>query len=110
MKNQQKKVQLSDLATKQDVKMLKNDIKDLKDSDSLQNFQINSLVHTFKEFRKEFDDFKEEVIKNLDWLVGAFKKFDEEHTILTQRNIETTDRLDNHETRITVLEKNQSSN
>ncbi len=50
-------------------------------------------------------EFKESVLKTLDWLVGAFKKFDEEHTILAGRYGEINMKIENHESRIGLLEK-----
>lgn len=39
---------------------------------------------TVEQFKNEFIEFKNYVTKTLDWLVGAFKKFDEEYTIATE--------------------------
>jgi len=44
-----------------------------------------SLSKDLLDFKKEMVEFKERTSKTLDWLVGAFKKFDEEHTILYAR-------------------------
>lgn len=41
----------------------------------------------------------------LDWLVNAYKKFEEEHMILTSKYTSVQHRLDNHEERLIVLEK-----
>ena|SRR3989338_8610643 len=97
-------------ATKRDVETIVEKIVDkktlpIRQDVSMLNFRVSSLEDKFKEFQKEFSDFKDRVLTNLDWLVGAFKKFDEEHTILSQRYIDMGDKLDNHETRIKILEK-----
>ena len=65
---------------------------------------IKFELQPIKEFRKEFNDFKERVSVALDQLLAGFKKFDEEHTILSGRYSEVNEKLDNHEARISVLE------
>mgnify|MGYP001619617854 CR=1 FL=1 len=67
-----------------------------------------SLVQSVDNLSKELSEFKERTNKTLDWLVGAFKKFDEEHTILTLRYSTIGKTIDNHEIRITTLEKKPS--
>jgi len=49
--------------------------------------------------------FRFEVMKTLDWLVGAFKRFDEEHSILAGNYSNVTDQLDDHGQRIDKLEQ-----
>ena len=46
-----------------------------------------------------------EMKNTLDWLVGAYKKFEEEHMILTSKYTAVQHRLDKHEDRLVVLEK-----
>ena len=53
---------------------------------------------------KDYYEFKDQVLKTLDWLVGAFKKFDEEHTVLTDSHSNIQQKVDTHEKRITLLE------
>ena len=68
----------------------------------------NSVLHLSKElsdFKNEMREFRDQTYKTLDWLVGAFKKFDEEHTILSARYSTINKTIDNHENRITSLEK-----
>lgn len=48
---------------------------------------------------------QEEMRNTLDWLVGAYKKFEEEHMILTSKYTSVQHRLDNHEDRLVKLEK-----
>jgi len=93
--------------TKEDFK------KDLKLSEIRLDGKIDRIMKyiDFKlepigEFKAEFTDFKESVLKTLDWLVGAFKKFDEELTIIAHRDIKFEDKLENHEIRIKNLETN----
>ena len=64
-----------------------------------------SLSKDLLEFKKEMVDFRNRTDKALDWLVGAFKKFDEEHIILSARYSTINKIIDNHENRITSLEK-----
>ena len=56
-------------------------------------------------FKEEFSEFKSSVFKSLDWLVSAFKKFEEEHLVLSEQNKRTSGKLDNHEKRIFSLEQ-----
>lgn len=49
--------------------------------------------------------FRFEVMKTLDWLVGAFKRFDEEHSVLAGNYSNVTDQLDSHDKRIDKLEQ-----
>ncbi len=52
-----------------------------------------------------FDEFKNKVLTNLDWLTGKYKKFEEEHTVLTEQNSRNINELGNHEKRIFSLEQ-----
>lgn len=54
---------------------------------------------------KGFDDFKDKVFINLDWLTGKYKKLDEEHVVLSEQNKRTNGKLNNHEKRIFSLEQ-----
>ena len=65
---------------------------------------IQLLSKELREFKKEMREFREQTNKTLDWLVGAFKKFDEEHTVLTARYLTVNKTIDNHEERIKALE------
>lgn len=80
--------------------------KDLKSTENFLNYRIDLLEKKVDDFKKEFSDFKDSVLKSLDWLVHAFKKFDEELMIITHRNIKIEDKIENHETRIKNLERN----
>ena len=64
-----------------------------------------SLSKDLLEFKKEMVDFRNRTDKALDSLVGTFKKFDEEHIILSARYSTINKIIDNHENRITSLEK-----
>lgn len=66
---------------------------------------IDFKLEPIEEFRKEFTDFKERVLKTLDWLVGTYQKFDEEHTVSSEQYSRMTDKVENHEKRIATLEQ-----
>lgn len=68
-------------------------------------YEINKLHKRIDDFQEEFHEFKDTVLQTLDWLVGEFKNFRDELQILTSRYPDIHDRLDNHEIRITKLEK-----
>ena len=51
------------------------------------------------------DERLDKIMRLLDWLVGQYKKFDQEHVVLSEQSRRMTDQLENHETRIASLEK-----
>lgn len=71
---------------------------------------IDHRLEPFEEMRKDFYSFKDQVLTSLDWLMGAFKKFDEEHTVLTANYTKVQKRLDNHEERLYVMETGEKYN
>ncbi|OGK18672.1 hypothetical protein A3G67_02270 [Candidatus Roizmanbacteria bacterium RIFCSPLOWO2_12_FULL_40_12] len=98
------------MLTKTDFTNLRNEFatkKDLKKfvTNTEFRYEINRLDKRIDDFHKEFVEFKDTVLQTLDWLVGAFKDFKDELQILTSRYPDIHDRLDNHEIRITKLEK-----
>ena len=66
---------------------------------------IKVLSKELADFKREMMEFKEHMYKTLDFLVGSYKKFDEEHTILSARYSTVNKTIDNHEDRIISLEK-----
>jgi predicted nucleic acid-binding Zn-ribbon protein len=96
-----------DFATKKELKGEIDRANEYTDKLFLNLYEaIKTLSNELTEFKNEMKEFKEQTNKNLDWLVGAFKKFDEEHTILSARYSSINKTIDNHENRITSLEKN----
>ena len=79
--------------------------KELKSSENYLNYKIDTMENKLDKFKEEFSSFKDSALKSLDWLVGAFTKFEEEHTILTEQNKRINGKLDNHEGRIFSLER-----
>ena len=51
--------------------------------DAFQKY-LEFRLDPIEQAQKDNEKFKQSVLKSLDWLVGAFKKFDEEHTILSE--------------------------
>lgn len=98
-----KKVFVSKNDLKKEVSRLDKRIDGLK-------IYIDYRLEPFEEMRKDFYSFKDQVLKTLDWLVGAFKKFDEEHTILSGQYSEVQIKIENHETRIGIIEKKNPAN
>ncbi|MFA5770746.1 MAG: hypothetical protein WC894_04610 [Patescibacteria group bacterium] len=78
--------------------------KEIRSSENYLNYKIDTLEKKVDDFKAEFTGFKDSVLKSLDWLVGAFTKFEEEHTVLTEQNGRANGKLDNHEARISDLE------
>ncbi len=96
------------MITDTDVRKLKTLFatkQDLKSTENYLNYKIESLEKKTEDFKKEFTEFKDSVLKSLDWLVGAFTKFSEDHTVLTEQNGRLHKKLDNHEDRIISLEQ-----
>lgn len=89
-------------ATKADLKKLELN---LKGTENFLNYKINTLEKKVDFFKEEFKEFKDSVLKSLDWLVGAFTKFNEEHTVLSEQNKRTNIKLENHGKRIFTLEQ-----
>ncbi len=57
-----------------------------------------------EQMAEEFLKYKSFMLDKLDWLVGKYKKFDEEYTIISGKSIDISKTLEDHETRITTLE------
>lgn len=79
--------------------------KELKSTENYLDYKIETARKESEQFIKEFHDFKDSVLKSLDWLVGAFKKFDEEHTVASEQFTRLDDKVGNHEKRIMTLEQ-----
>lgn len=73
-------------------------------TDRILNY-VNHELEPLKKMSEEFYGFKNGIYDKLDWLIGAFNKFNEKHTTLTEQNSRFDDRLTNHESRLQVLEK-----
>lgn len=96
------KKELNLFATKKDLVETENKLN--KRIDRLSK-EIDFKLEPLMEFKEEFSGFKSSVLKTLDWLVGAFTKFNEDHTVLTEQNGRAHKKLDNHENRIISLEQ-----
>ncbi|MEK7495554.1 MAG: hypothetical protein AAB788_02525 [Patescibacteria group bacterium] len=86
--------------------------KDLNETESRLNTRIDRMtkyvnfeLEPVDDFKKEFKDFKDKIFDKLDWLIGKYNKFEEEHTVLTEQNKRSNSKLDNHEKRIFSLEQ-----
>jgi len=86
--------------------------KDLKDTELRLNTRIDRMtkyvdfeLEPVNDFKKEFKDFKNKVFDKLDWLIGKYNKFEAEHTVLTEQNNRTNNKINNHEERILSLEQ-----
>ncbi|KKP61364.1 MAG: hypothetical protein UR54_C0003G0015 [Candidatus Roizmanbacteria bacterium GW2011_GWA2_34_18] len=70
---------------------------------------LDNRFEPLEKMKIDFDKFKDRVYISLDWLTNAFKKFEEEHTVLTEQNSRNINELGNHEKRILSLEQGTSS-
>lgn len=103
------------MITDADVKKLEKTFatkNDLKESEGRLNKRIDRMtkyvdfeIEPVTDFKKEFKDFKNKVFDKLDWLIGKYNKFEAEHTVLTEQNNRTNDKIDVHEERISGLEQ-----
>ncbi|MEX1052309.1 MAG: hypothetical protein WEC80_00500 [Patescibacteria group bacterium] len=71
-----------DFATKTELNLLRQDLNNFKKSVDIRFTVVEDAIDNLS---RDLADFREQTTKSLDWLVGAFKKFDEEHTILSMR-------------------------
>lgn len=74
--------------------------------------EIDLVRYEAKEFRKEmnqrFDELNtkfDKMMDNMDWLAGAYQKFGEEHTVLSQHNSDNSDEIDDLKERVAKLER-----
>lgn len=66
---------------------------------------LDYRLKPLEQMAKDFYEFKDSVSRSLDWLVGKYKKFDDEHVVLSAGYSTINDHLDNHEERLKTLEK-----
>ena len=66
---------------------------------------LGHLFEPLDKLIKGFDELKDKISTNLDFLMGKYTKLDEEHTVLTEQNKRTNGKLANHEERISILEQ-----
>lgn len=127
MNKQLKKDFKKNNATKEDISHLQVDIQDLKSElkyvdlrlretkmdinqqiRSTHNYlehETSSIKKTLNDFIGEFHKLKNWMYDKLDWLTKSYEKFDQEHTIASEQYRESSDKMENHEIRITALEK-----
>jgi hypothetical protein len=85
--------------------------KDVNESEDRLNKRIDRVIkyidlkiNPFEEMRQDFYDFKNKIFDRLDWLIGRYKKFEDEYTVQAEQNKRILDRLENHEERISHME------
>lgn len=64
---------------------------------SLLAYRVDTIETRLQQLEEKLDSRFDTMMTNLDWLVGAFKKFDEEHTVFAHR-------LQDHDIRLEKLE------
>ena len=93
------------LSLNDSLKEVKTEIYEFTKDVAVFKKEMMDFKNEMTDFKNEMGKFRDQTYKTLDWLVGAFKKFDEEHTILSGKYSTINIKLDNHEERITTLEK-----
>jgi len=69
---------------------------------------LDARFKPLEDMSKEFYTFKDAVLSRLDWLIGQYKRFDEDRVVLSGRYVDVQKNLENHETRIVKLETKSS--
>lgn len=54
---------------------------------------------------KDIDELNNKISTDLDFLIGKYTKFEDEHAVLTEQTNRVNGKLDNHEDRISTLEQ-----
>jgi len=70
--------------------------------------RFEQVDRRFEQVDRRFEQIDEKlnkIMNHLDWLVGEYKRFDEEHIVATEQSRRQNDKLENHETRISTLEQ-----
>jgi len=92
----------SDIKKLKKVFVTKEELKsEIKSTENYLNYKIEAARKESQEFIREFHKFKDSTLKTLDWLVGAFKKFEEEYTVIGEQLVRINKRLDQHEQLLT---------
>ena len=102
------KKDLVGLATKKDFNNLdsKIDRVDKKLDRTINYMNIKFTVIEEKLTKLDYIDSRlESIMDSLSWLTGEYKKFDKEHTVLSEQTNRVNGKLDNHEKRIFSLEQ-----
>lgn len=66
---------------------------------------IDYRLEPLEELRREFKEFKDQILKSIDFLVGGFKRLDEERIVASEQHFRIKSNVEDHEIRITSLEK-----
>jgi hypothetical protein len=67
--------------------------------------KLDVLVERFDEHERKEEERYNNLMDKLDWLVGSYSKFDEEHIVLSEHSNRNTDELEELRNRVSKLEK-----
>ena len=91
--------------TKQDLETKIDKVdKKLDRTTNYMNIKFNNIEEKLIKL-DSIDSRLESIMESLAWLTGEYKKFDEEHTVLSEQTNRTNDTINNHEERISRLEQ-----
>ena len=65
---------------------------------------IDYRLEPVDEFMREFREFKDQMLKSMDFLVGAYQKLTDEHTVAFEQYSRLDGKLEDYEVRIKLLE------
>jgi len=92
----------SDQVTKQDINLLKRELRLLRDE--LKQDVRKALDLTEARFSKKFDSYRDDVLTKFDAVMKELETMREESTIGTYQTRELEVKVNNHEKRISTLE------
>ena len=105
------------VATKLDLDNLAKDLsQDIRNNINASENRLNHRIDRVMEYidfktkpidemRQDYRDFKSRIFDRLDWLIGAYEKFNQEMIILNKYVKDSHDRIENHEARLVQLER-----
>ncbi|MEO6509046.1 MAG: hypothetical protein ABIO02_03760 [Patescibacteria group bacterium] len=92
------------MITEKDMQLIEDRLRKVFVTKTYFEYRLDKVESELKEFKEEMYKFKDSVLKSLDWLVGAFQKFDEEYTVAHVQYKRVTETLEDHDNRITICE------
>jgi chromosome segregation ATPase len=90
---------------KKDVKELREDVKELREDVKELREDVKELREDVKELREDFEKYRNENMERLDQVMAEFQNIREDNVIGTYQIRELRENVDDHEKRITKIEK-----
>jgi ABC-type molybdenum transport system ATPase subunit/photorepair protein PhrA len=111
---------MTDMITEKDIQKIEDSLEknfrkifatkdELKATESYLEYKIGTVSAELKEFKEEMYKFRDSVLTTLDWLVGAFQKFEQEYLISNVQYKRTSEILDQHDKRLLICQDKLNS-